>query len=460
MGKRHAGGGRRGGEVPEQLSVLVVGEGGREHALAWRLKQSSRVKTLYTTATGEQNPGLRAIAKSVDHAWSVKELYRLEQFIARERINLVVVGPEAPLAGGIVDQLTESRSIGEVEHDFAVFGPTTEAAQLESSKAWAKQLMRAASIPTADARVFHDVEAARAYVESREEPPVIKASGLAAGKGVSVPDSIGEALGAVEAAMVDGAFGEAGRSILIEERMSGPEVSVFALCDGRTVALLPSCQDHKRLTEGDTGPNTGGMGAYAPTPVLSDRQTDDVVREIVVPTIDALRREGIEYRGVLYVGLMLTHAGPKVLEYNVRFGDPECQVLMRLLEGDLAALLWRCATGSLEEAQWGMKNDAAVCVTMASPGYPTGPTTGQTISGLDEAGAMPGVELFHAGTGRRGGSIVAAGGRVLSVTATAPSIGEARDRANAACECIGFDGALWRRDIAHQAIGASERAGR
>ena len=431
-------------DFPQKLRVLVVGGGGREHALVWKLHKSSSVERVYTTHPN--NPGIKALAAAVDHDYTTQKAYRLKQFIHREGINLVVVGPEGPLAEGLVDKLEDDGDGGPV----TVFGPSAAAAQLESSKGWAKQLMRAASVPTAEGRVFRDAASAYAYLDTREEPPVVKASGLAAGKGVFVPGTIDEARDAVRAIMTDKAFGEAGAEIVMEERLKGPEVSIFAVTDGNNIVLLDPCQDHKRLNEGDTGPNTGGMGAYCPCDLITAQGFSTVQRDIIIATLDALKRERITYRGVLYAGLMLTPAGPKVIEFNVRFGDPECQCLMRRFKGDLGRFLYAAAVGRLDEADIDTNEEAVVCVVLASGGYPGLYETGHEITGLDEAEAMPSVQIFHAGTARKDGKLVTAGGRVLSITATGESIEEARDRAVAAADVIHFNGKVFRRDIAHQ----------
>lgn len=426
-----------------KVNVLLVGGGGREHALAWKLKQSSSLGALWTTHPS--NPGLASLCRPIDHPFSMREVYRTEQFCRREKISLVVVGPEGPLAEGITDKLTSDQT--------AVFGPSREAAQLESNKAWAKQLMRSAAIPTAEGRVFHDHEAAKSYAMSRDDAQVVKASGLAAGKGVIVAGTRSEAVAAIERIMVRREFGDAGAEIVIEERLKGPEVSVFALCDGRNIDILETCQDHKRLGDGDTGPNTGGMGAYCPTPLVDARLMESIQREILIPTVDALRREGIEFRGVLYAGLMLTPAGPKVLEYNVRFGDPECQCLMPRLDVDLVRLCHASASGRLPEVDLNWNPVSVCCVVLAAPGYPDEPRKGIPITGVDEAGAMPGVTVFHAGTALDpSGQLVTAGGRVLNIVGTGATIEESRDRAYAACDRIHFEGKQMRRDIAHQAI--------
>jgi phosphoribosylamine--glycine ligase len=440
---------RRRDTPPTSIRALVIGGGGREHALAWRLKKSNAVAAVFTTHPG--NPGLRSIAQPVDFDFSVREIYRVEQFVRRHDINLIVVGPEQPLADGVVDKLAAI----ERETGVRVLGPTKQAAQLEADKAWAKKVMRAAGAPTAQSHVYRDVKGAIDFLRSRESPYVVKASGLAAGKGVVVPETIDDAEAAVRMMMQDRRFGDAGAQVVIEERLDGPEVSVFALVDGANVVLLDACQDHKRLREGDDGPNTGGMGAYCPPPreLFGADQFADVARRVVVPVIDALKRDGIDYRGVLYVGLMLTRSGPRVLEFNVRFGDPECQCLVRRITGDFGMLLWHTADGTLDHADFGYNDDAVVCTVLAAEGYPDAPVKGAEIVGLDDAESISGVEVFHAGTARREGKLVTNGGRVLNITAAAPTVAEARERVNAACEKVHFTGMQWRRDIAEQAIG-------
>ncbi|HBS29214.1 MAG TPA: phosphoribosylamine--glycine ligase [Phycisphaerales bacterium] len=429
------------------MNVILIGGGGREHALAWAIARSPRLGSLWTTHP--QNPGLAALARAVDVPVSIKEIYRLQQFIKRERINFVVIGPEEPLCEGYADALTSD--------SVAVFGPTRDAARLEGDKAWAKEFMRSALIPTAEARVFRDARAAVEYLNTRDTPQVVKASGLARGKGVFVAANLEEALEAVDRVMVRREFGAAGDRVVIEERIKGPEVSVFALVDGRNIAVLDACQDHKRLGEGDTGPNTGGMGAYCPTPVIDAEIMDEVHRKVLVPTVDALRRDGIEYRGLLYAGLMLTPAGPKVLEFNVRFGDPECQCLLPRFRGDLLDTLFATATGRLDEADFDWDPRPSCCIVLASPGYPDEPRTGAVIEGLDEAAAMEGVSIFHAGTrSDASGRVVTAGGRVLSVVGIGDSLRDARARALAACDAIHFEGKQYRRDIGWQALGEQQ----
>jgi phosphoribosylamine--glycine ligase len=307
--------------------------------------------------------------------------------------------------------------------------------------------MKAASVPTAEARVFSDYAAASAYLESRDPPPVVKAAGLAKGKGVIVPESKAEAMAALKRIMVDREFGEAGSTVVLEERLKGLEASVLALVDGRNILTLPVCQDHKRLGDGDTGPNTGGMGAFCPSSIVDERTLSEIEAEVLVPTVDALRREGIEFRGVLYAGLMLTAGGPRVLEFNTRFGDPECQPLISRLKTDLLELLVATCTGRLDEVdvQWDPR--PACCIVLASPGYPEKPVLGATITGVEEASRVPDVRVDHAGTRLVDGKLVTGGGRVLCVTALGETMSKARDRAYEACEFIQFEGKTYRRDI-------------
>ncbi|MBL9001804.1 MAG: phosphoribosylamine--glycine ligase [Phycisphaerae bacterium] len=422
-----------------KLNVLLMGGGGREHALAVKLRQSQRLGELFTTHP--ENPGLAALGTPVDVPVNIREVYRLQQFILKKDIGLVVIGPEDPLAEGFTDKLASPHTL--------VFGPGREAAQLEADKGFAKLIMRAASVPTADSRTFTDPEAATNYVRSREHAPVIKAAGLAKGKGVIVPDTIDEAAAAVERMMVKREFGEAGRKVVIEERLEGTEVSVLALVDGKNILVLPPCQDHKRLLDGDQGPNTGGMGAFCPTNTLSASAMEQIERLILVPTVDALRREEIEFRGVLYAGLMLTHAGPRVLEFNTRFGDPECQPLMARLQTDLMELLLATCLGRLDEVDVRWDPRPAVCVVLASKGYPNHPQHGIPIHGLESASFAPDVQVLHSGTKRLpSGEIVTAGGRVLSVTALGNTMADARAAAYKACDKIVFAGKTYRTDIA------------
>jgi phosphoribosylamine--glycine ligase len=421
-----------------KINVLLMGGGGREHALAIKLTQSPRMATLYTTHP--QNPGLAALAQPVDVPVNIRESYRLLQFLDKHDVRLVVIGPEEPLAEGFADKLRSDTRL--------VFGPASDGAMLESDKAWSKQFMRGASIPTAEARIFSSAADALSYIKSRPQPPVIKAAGLAKGKGVIVPTTIGDAVEAIDRIMVAKVFGDAGKQVVVEERLQGPEVSVLALVDGRSVYVLETCQDHKRLLDNDKGPNTGGMGAFSPSREVDEEMMKKIERQVLVPTLDALRREDIDYRGVLYAGLMLTPGGPKVLEYNCRFGDPECQALMVRLKSDLVELIIATCQGRLSDVDVEWQPGASCCIVLAAPGYPEEPRAGLKITGLDAAAKVPGVTIHHAGT-KRGpdGSIVTAGGRVLGVTGVGPTIEEARRVAYQAADLIQFEGKQMRRDI-------------
>lgn len=443
----------------EKINVLLVGGGGREHALAWRLSESARLGELWVT--NPENPGLAALGRAVDVPVEYERPFRLQLFCEKNNIGLVVIGPEAPLAVGLADALAAAP--GEAapkggERARVVFGPGREAARLEADKAWAKSLMRAAAVPMAEGRAFTEAEAAKEYLRSRESAQVVKASGLAAGKGVFVPDSVDEACDAVDRIMVKREFGDAGATVVIEERLRGREASVLALVDGRTIYTLEPCQDHKRLGDNDTGPNTGGMGVYCPGGITDERMLDRVEREIIVPVVDVLRREGMDFRGVLFAGLMLTHAGPKALEFNVRFGDPECQALMARWGGaaaggaDLLDVLYATGSRRLDEVDLRWAPAASCVVVLASRGYPEKPEKGKIIEGIEEAEAMEGVKVLHAGTRRdEEGRIVTAGGRVLNVVGTGDSVEEARARAYRACEVIRFAGKTMRTDIAASA---------
>ena len=425
----------------ERTNVLLVGGGGREHALAWKLTQSPRLGTLWLTHPA--NGGLSRLGRPCPQKMDCSNVFMMRRWCDRNGIHLVVVGPEAPLAAGITDALEVGGR--------RVFGPGRAGAAIEADKSFAKQLMRQAAIPTAEARIFDDPQSASTYIRAREDPCVVKASGLAAGKGAVVCETPDEALEAVDRMMVRREFGEAGDRILVEEKLSGQEASVLALVAGRSIWMLDPCQDHKPVGEGDTGPNTGGMGAYCPTPVIDEPTLGVIERDIIVPAVDALRREGIEYSGVLYAGIMLTPGGPKVLEFNCRFGDPECQALLPRLRGDLLELLGADAR-RLDKAEISFDPRTACCVVMCSRGYPGHYETGKAITGIEDAEALGGdgreVIVFHAGTTYdEGGKLVTAGGRVLGVTAIAEDLGAARELANAACERIHFEGAYYRRDI-------------
>lgn len=415
------------------MKILIVGSGGREHALAWKMAQSARLAGLYVA------PGNGGIAESVPIP--AEDSDRLLAFARKAGIDLTVVGPEAPLAAGIVDRFQAAGR--------RIFGPVQAAARLESSKAFAKDFMARYGIPTARYATFDDYHAALRHLLDVDYPVVVKASGLAAGKGVIVPDGRDEAEKALRQIMIERAFGTAGDQVVIEERLTGPEVSVLAFSDGATVVPMPPAQDHKRLLDGDRGPNTGGMGAFAPAPICPPALVEQIVRTILRPTVDGMRAEGTPYRGVLYAGLMLTPDGPKVLEFNCRFGDPETQAILPLLESDLLEILDACVDGRLAQAAVRWRAGACACVVLASGGYPGHYEKGYPITGLDAAAKLPGVMLFHAGTRHRDATaqIVTDGGRVLGVTAVGESLDQALARAYAAAGQIRFEGMQYRQDI-------------
>ncbi|HEY3321605.1 MAG TPA: phosphoribosylamine--glycine ligase [Planctomycetota bacterium] len=433
------------------MKILVIGSGGREHALCWKLAQSSRVTKLYC-APG--NAGIALVRCKNDTPVELVDLKSenmegILRFARRERPDLVVIGPEGPLCAGLVEKL-------DMDLNIKAFGPEKRGAELESSKIFTKSLLRKHGIPTADFSAFTDAEKAITYIHEHGCPLVIKADGLAAGKGVLMAETIEEAEVAVRRCMIDGEFGEAGRKIVIEETLRGEEASIMALTDGTTLLVLPSAQDHKRIGDNDTGPNTGGMGAYSPAPVVTPEIESRIVREILVPTLHALRREDRPYKGVLYAGIMLTDSGPKVLEYNVRFGDPETQCILPRVKSDLVDLMEHVLSGTLDQCSLDISDDAAVCVVMAAKGYPGAVVNGAEIKGLDDFGQVHGAEdvnVFHAGTGlTKDGRVVTHGGRVLGVTATAATLPLAVSRAYQAVEQISFDGAQFRRDIAGRAL--------
>ena len=428
------------------MKALLVGGGGREHALAWKLAQSPLLSGL-VVAPG--NPGIARHGRCVPvRATAVDDLVALA---AAERVDLVVVGPEAPLALGLGDRL---RAAG-----LAVFGPGAAAARLESSKAFAKDLMARHGIPTARFRVFDAPVPARAFCRELGAPLVVKADGLAAGKGAIVCRSLEEADRAVALCLEERAFGEAGLRVVVEEFLVGEEASFFALSDGAAVLALQAAQDHKTVFDDDQGPNTGGMGAYSPAPVMDEATTERVMAEIVRPTIAAMAKEGAPYSGVLFVGLMITRDGPRVIEFNCRFGDPECQAILPRLDQDLLPLLDAVARGRGLPASVRWRAASSVCVVMVSGGYPGTYETGRPIAGLDAAGALPeaeGVQVFHAGTALRDGVLVSAGGRVLGVQALGRDIREAVTRAYAAVGRIGFAGAHFRTDIGRRALARQE----
>ncbi len=419
--------------MPHSKRVLVVGSGGREHAIAWKLAADGAEVLI---APG--NAGTATVGENLPIA--VDDIRSLLDVAIKRKVDLTVVGPEVPLVAGIVDAFQAKK--------LRIFGPTADAARLEGSKAFCKKVLHRGDVPTAAYREFRSGEKAREYLEAREETPlVVKADGLAAGKGVFVCSTRDEALAAVEA-LADG-----GQSILIEERLDGIEVSVLAITDGRTIVTLPPLQDHKAAYDGDQGPNTGGMGAYCPTPFVDAAMLAEIEEQILVPTIHAMKRGRTPFQGVLYAGLMLTPQGPKVLEYNVRFGDPECQPLMALLKSSLLDLLDAAVDGRLEEVEppeW--KREAAVAVVMAAEGYPGSYPSGHPIRGLHEAAEVPGVQVFHAGTKRVDGQVETAGGRVLAVTATAPTLPQAKLQAYTGVRAIRWIGGWCRKDIADKGI--------
>ncbi len=389
--------------MAKKLKVLVAGGGGREHALAWKIAQSKRLGRLYC-APG--NAGTKELARNVDI--SAEDFDGLVRFVKREDIDLTVVGPEAPLVAGLVDRL---RAEGR-----AAFGPGKRAAELEGSKAFAKALMRRYGIPTADFQIFASADTAKAYVDEVGAPVVVKADGLAAGKGVIVCSTVEEAHAAIEAAMVEKRWGSAGDKVVIEEKLEGEEASILALVDGQTIAPLASSQDHKAVFDDDRGPNTGGMGAYSPAPVVTEETMDRIIREVLVPTVHGMRKEGRPYSGILYAGLMMASDGPKVLEFNVRFGDPETQPIVARLKSDLLGHIMAVVEGRLADEELLWDERSAVCVVMASGGYPGSYEKGKEIRGLDELKLVPDAVAFHAGTALKEGKVVTSGGRVLGVT--------------------------------------------
>ncbi len=422
------------------MDVLLIGGGGREHAMAWKLRQSKQLGKLYI-APG--NAGTARCGENVEIKDS--DIPALVKFAKEKRVGLVVVGPEEPLANGAVDAM-EAAGI-------KAFGPNAAAAQLEADKAFSKQLMRSGAISTAEGRVFDRYIDAKAYIASRDEPVVIKAAGLAKGKGVIVCDDPAQGILAVERVMVDRIFGAAGARVVVEDKLLGEEASILAFVDGHSIYVMESAQDHKPIGDGDTGPNTGGMGAYCPAPIITDDMMVRITREIFVPTVDAMNRNGTPFKGVLYAGLMITSGGPRVLEFNVRFGDPEAQPILMRLQSDLLEVFLAVCDGKLEDAFLKWDPRPAVCVVMASGGYPDDYEKGKVITGLKEAEELADVVVFHAGTQRRDSNVVTNGGRVLGVTALGTNVAAAQARAYEAVDRIHFDGAYCRRDIADKAIG-------
>jgi phosphoribosylamine--glycine ligase len=423
------------------MKILVVGSGGREHALGWKLAQSPLVSELIS-APG--NPGLAALGRTV--AIKAEDAGQLAAFAMREQVDLVVIGPEAAAAAGLADSLAK---VG-----VPCFGPTKAAAQLESSKAFMKEFCVRHGVPTAEYKVFDDAIRAKAYLGEREPPFVIKADGLAAGKGVVIAETRREADAAIDEILFLRKFGTAGQRIVIEDFLPGEEASFFAICDGETAVPLVAAQDHKRAYDGDKGPNTGGMGAYSPAPIFTDAARDQTMEQIILPTLAGMKAEGHPFVGVLFAGLMITPEGPKLIEFNVRFGDPECQTMMRRLKSDFAPVLLAAAKGELASApalDWDAR--PAVTVVYAAQGYPDEPLTGSVIRGLADAAAVPDVEIFHAGTKQdEDGTLRAAGGRVLNITAVGDTLKDAVASAYAAVARIDWPGGFCRRDIAWRAL--------
>lgn len=421
------------------MRILVIGGGGREHALVWKLAQSPQVDKIFVCPG---NPGMKNLAECI--ALPLTDLEKVADFAQQEAIDLTVVGPEATLVAGIVDVFTK--------RGLTIFGPTAAAAEIEGSKAFSKQLMAKYSIPTAFFKVCEDIPTAKAYIEEKGAPIVVKADGLAAGKGVVVAMTKAEALAAVDDMMGDLKFGGAGARVVLEEYMEGEEASLLAFTDGETIVPMLAAQDHKRVNDGDEGPNTGGMGAYAPAPVMTGILKEKCVELVLKPTIEAMKAEGRPYKGCLYAGLMIKGDDIKVVEFNARFGDPETQVVLPLLASDLVDVMLACAQGRLGEIEVKWSDAATVCVVMASGGYPESYRQGLPISGLAAAGALPDTIVFHAGTKEVDGEIVTAGGRVLGITAIGKDIRAAKDKAYAAVEHIKFTDVHYRHDIAWRAL--------
>ena len=427
------------------MNILILGGGGREHALAWAAMQNPKCDRLIV-APG--NPGVDEIADCAE--LDILDGAAVAEFAGENGVDLVIVGPEAPLVAGVADVL---RTAG-----FLVFGPSAAAARLEASKAFTKEICDAAGVPTAGWARFGDLASARAHVEATGAPIVVKADGLAAGKGVTVAATVPEAVAALEA-IFGGAFGAAGAEVVVEEFMAGEEASFFCLVDGETVLPLGTAQDHKRIGEGDTGPNTGGMGAYSPAPVMTAEVERRALDEIVRPTVAEMARRGTPFSGVLYAGLMIEHGAPRLVEYNVRFGDPECQALMLRLGGQALDLIHACAEGRLAGCRVAWAEDHALAVVMAAAGYPGRTARGSAIRGLERIAENSFGAVFHAGTARNGTDLVAAGGRVLTVTARGETLRAARDRAYAMVGQVDWPDAMWRRDIGWRALGDGTTSG-
>lgn len=421
------------------MNVLLVGSGGREHAIAWKLAQSKKLDKLFI-APG--NPGTALHGKNIDI--DVNDIKALVDFAKDNDVEFAIIGPEDPLAAGAVDSF-ESAGI-------KAFGPSGPAAQLEADKAFAKEIMRANAIPTAESRIFTNYEDAKAYIASRDEAVVVKAAGLAKGKGVFVCDEPAQAIIVAEKIMCDNLFGEAGATVVVEEKLLGEEASILAFVDGKSIYVMESSQDHKPIGDGDTGPNTGGMGAYSPAPVITEALMDQIVADVLVPAVDGMYRNGTAFKGILYAGIMVTKGGPRVLEFNVRFGDPETQPILMRLKSDLLDVMLAVCDGRLDEISLEWDQRPAVCVVLASGGYPDAYEKGIVINGLDDAAKIEDVMVFHAGTAEKDGNVVTAGGRVLGVTALGDTVADAKAKAYQAVDVISFEGAYCRRDIADKAI--------
>lgn len=420
------------------MNILLIGSGGREHALAWKIAQSPTLKTLYC-APG--NGGMQDVATLVE--LDTGNHSAVVEFCQEFGISLVVVGPEAPLVDGIADSLKEA--------GIAVFGPRAQAAQLEGSKGFTKDICAKYDIPTAAYGRFTDAESAKAYMHKHGAPIVVKADGLAAGKGVILAQTVEEAVDAIDS-MFGGAFGDAGVEVVVEEFLVGEEASFFALCDGASVLPLATAQDHKAVGDGDTGPNTGGMGAYSPAPVMTEEMSHRVLKEIIEPTVKAMQDLGCPYQGVFFAGLMITADGPKLIEYNCRFGDPECQVLMMRMESDIVPLLVACAEGTLAKQSVSWAGQSALTVVLAASGYPGSYQKNTLIKGLDKASGRQDTFVFHAGTKRNNGDTLAVGGRVLNVTALGQTVSDAQKAAYAAIEDIDWPDGFCRSDIGWRAV--------
>ncbi|MEJ8559978.1 phosphoribosylamine--glycine ligase [Yoonia sp. GPGPB17] len=420
------------------MNILILGSGGREHSLAWAVKQNPKCDRLIV-APG--NAGIATIADCADI--NILDGGAVATFAEENAIDFVIVGPEAPLAAGVADRLRKAGLL--------VFGPSQNAAQLEASKSFTKAICDAADAPTAAYAHFTDAEAARRYIRDKGAPIVVKADGLAAGKGVIVAMTEAEALAAIDD-MFDGSFGEAGAEVVIEEFMDGEEASFFVLCDGNTILPIGTAQDHKRAFDGDTGPNTGGMGAYSPAPVMTDEITQKALDQIITPTMDEMRKRGTPFQGVLFCGLMIQNGQPRLVEYNVRFGDPECQCLMMRLGGQVLDLLQACAEARLHEVQVNWADDHALTIVMAANGYPGSYAKGTVIKGLDSQPEDSFHMVFHAGTARTDGQVTASGGRVLNITARGNALAEAHEKAYAMAQGIDWNDGFYRSDIGWRAL--------